>query len=189
MKGRREGEVRRGPEPSKHMINEAITASQLLVIDADGTSLGVISRADALVRAQTAGLDLVQVGLKDDQLVIAKIMDHGKLLYEKRKQDHKAKKSQKVIQIKELKFRPMIGDGDYQIKMRRAEEFLREGKRVKCTLQFRRGREMVNANEVGEAMFARINQDLQALSLGVLLEEKEQRGKIMWTRIYYLKGK
>lgn len=185
--GRRGGGGRRLPEP-KHIINELITATEMMVIGAEGEKLGVISRSDALAAAQAVGLDLVQVGVKDG-LTIAKIIDHGKHLYEKKKQENRAKKTQKIIQIKELKFRPNIGEQDYQIKLRRAVEFLNDGKRVKFTLQFRRGREMMTANVVGTAMMARIADDLNALSLGTLLEEKEQRGRLLWSKVYYLKGK
>ena len=189
MKGGRRGGGggRRMPEP-KHLINEVITAPEMMVIGVDGEKLGVLSRADALAAAESAGLDLVQVGAKDG-LIIAKIIDHGKVLYDKKKQDSRAKKTQKIIQIKEVKFRPNIGEQDYQIKLRRAVQFFEDGKRVKFTLHFRRGRESMTASTVGAAMFSRIHDDLHALSLGSLLEEKEQRGKLLWSKVYYLKGK
>jgi len=172
----------------KHLVNGSIKALQLRVITSTGENLGVISRAAALQRAEEEGLDLVQVSGEGDN-VIAKIMDFGKFLYEKKKQDVKAKKHQKVIQIKELKLRPYIEEQDYRIKLKQSAQFLEDGKRVKFTLQFRRGRELINMNALGTALFARIDADLAALSLGVILEEKEQRGRILWSKIYYLKGK
>ena len=182
----------RGPERApahKHIINEAIRAKEVRLINAEGENVGVVSRAEALAQAEQAALDLVQISSSDSAVVVAKVMDFGKFLYEKKKQDNKAKKQQKVIQIKEVKFRPNIGDQDYRIKLKRAEDFLVAGKRVKMTLQFRRGRELATMGQVGSAMFARIDADLAALSLGTLLEEKEQRGRLMWTKVYYLKGK
>jgi len=122
----------------KHLVNGSIKALQLRVITSTGENLGVISRAAALQRAEEEGLDLVQVSGEGDN-VIAKIMDFGKFLYEKKKQDVKAKKHQKVIQIKELKLRPYIEEQDYRIKLKQSAQFLEDGKRVKFTLQFRRG--------------------------------------------------
>jgi translation initiation factor IF-3 len=189
-KGRFDRNKDRAPaQSSKHLINNMIKAQSLRIIAADGDNLGLMTRAQALQTAEAQGLDLVQVSGSDQDIVIAKIMDFGKFLYEKKKQEVKAKKAQKVIQIKELKLRPYIDDQDYKIKVKRAGEFLTEGKRVKFTLQFRRGRELINMTALGSALFARIDADLAALSLGVILEEKEQRGRILWSKIYYLKGK
>jgi len=175
-------------EKSKYFVNGTIRAQQLRVIDADGENVGVISREKALQLAEEAGLDLVQVGVAGE-MFIAKIMDFGKFLYEKKKQESRSKKHQKIIQIKELKFRPAIGEQDYKIKLKRAAGFLREGKRVKFTLQFRRGRELTFMAESAPAMFKRIQDDLKDLSLGQLVEEKEQRGRLFWSRIFYVKGK
>jgi len=173
----------------KQIINGAIRATQLRVISSTGENLGLLSRAAALQRAEEEQLDLVQISGPEAETVVAKIMDFGKFLYEKKKQDVKAKKSQKVIQIKELKLRPYIEEMDYRIKLKQAAQFLEDGKRVKFTLQFRRGRELINMNALGSALFAKITTDLAALSLGTILEEKEQRGRILWSKIYYLKGK
>lgn len=155
------------------------------VIDQNGQNLGTITRSEALSLAQIAGLDLVQVGERDD-IGIAKIMDFGKFLYEKKKQTGKAKKTQKVIQIKEIKMRPKIGVGDYQTKMDQAIDFLKEGKRVKFTLQFR-GRQPVSIQEVGMNFFERIKNDLTAQNIGALLEEKELKSSGLWSKIFYLK--
>jgi len=180
---------REGNQNHKHLINGLIKAQQMRVISSTGENLGVLSRAAALAKAEEEGSDLVQVSGDDSEVVIAKIMDFGKFAYEKKKQDVKAKKHQKVIQIKELKLRPYIEEQDYRIKLKQSGQFLTEGKRVKFTLQFRRGRELINMTALGSALFARIDADLAALSLGTILEEKEQRGRILWSKIYYLKGK
>ena len=102
----------------KHLINGLIKAPQMRVISSTGENFGVLSRAAALAKAEEEGLDLVQVSGDDSETVIAKIMDFGKFIYEKKKQDVKAKKHQKVIQIKELKLRPYIEEQDYRIKLK-----------------------------------------------------------------------
>lgn len=176
-----------GEAQGKHFVNEQIRASSLLVIGPQGENLGQISKQQALAYAQEAGLDLVQVGEKDS-LIIAKIMDFGKFLYTKKKQLSDAKKNQKIIQIKEVKMRPNIGDQDYKTKLNQAEGFLVEGKKVKFTIQFK-GREIAMMDDFGRKMFTRINQDLVAKNIGTLVEEKESRGGPFWSKIIGLKEK
>ncbi|MCF7800187.1 translation initiation factor IF-3 [Candidatus Babeliales bacterium] len=168
-----------------HFVNEEIRYLKIQVIDQDGSNLGVISKKEALAYARNAGMDLVQVG-ENDGIGIAKIMDFGKFLYNKKKQLNEAKKKQKIIQIKEVKLRPNIADQDYKTKLNHAIEFLKDGKKVKFTLQFR-GREFIMMNELGQQLFDRINKDLQESNIGTLIEEKEQRGKPFWSKIYSLK--
>ncbi|KKQ49475.1 MAG: Translation initiation factor IF-3 [candidate division TM6 bacterium GW2011_GWF2_38_10] len=176
-----------GDPQGKHFVNEQIRATSLLVIGPQGENLGQLSRHQALAQAQDAGLDLVQVGEKDS-LIIAKIMDFGKFLYSKKKQLSDAKKHQKVIQIKEVKMRPNIGDQDYKTKLNQASAFLVDGKKVKFTLQFK-GREISMMDEFGKKMFLRITQDLTAQNIGTLVEEKESRGGPFWSKIIGLKEK
>jgi translation initiation factor IF-3 len=173
------------PQSNNYLVNEQIKAPKVQVIDQEGQNLGLLSKEEALLLAQEAALDLVQVGQKDS-MVIAKIMDFGKFLYTKKKQLSEAKKKQKIIQIKEIKMRPNIGDQDYNTKLNKAVEFLKEGKKVKFTLQFR-GREFIMINELGNKIFSRIEQDLTDRKLGSLVQEKEQRGGPFWSKIYYLK--
>lgn len=170
---------------SNYFVNEKIKYAKIQVIDHDGNNLGVISKHEALNVAQDAGLDLVQVGEKGE-IAVAKVMDFGKFLYTKKKQQNEAKKKQKTIQIKEIKMRPNIGDQDYNTKMKRAIEFLQEGKKVKFTLQFR-GRQFIMINELGSNFFERIHRDLTEKNLGNLVEEKEQRGGPFWSKIYFVK--
>ncbi len=170
---------------ANYFINERIRVSTLQVIDNVGENLGVISKSEALQAAETADLDLVQVG-ETDGVVIAKIMDFGKFLYRKKKQQSEAKKKQKIIHIKEIKLRPNIDDNDYKTKLDRAIGFLKEGKKVKFTIQFR-GREFIMIRELGNNFFNRINRDLEEQNLGTLVEEKEQRGGPFWSKIFYLK--
>lgn len=170
----------------KYLVNDQIKASKIRLIIETGENIGVVSRSEALDRAEQTGLDLVKIG-EQDSIVIAKLMDFGKHLYVKKKQQAEAKKNQKVIQIKEVKMRPNIGDQDYMVKFNRAVKFLKEGKRVKFTLQFK-GRQMIMMRELGTKFYERIHHDLEAQQLGPLVAEKEQRGRPFWSKIYYIKG-
>jgi len=127
------------------------------VIDAQGQQAGVISRYDALQMAAAAEMDLVEVSPTADPPV-CRIMDFGKFLFEQNKKAHAAKRKQKQIQIKEVKFRPGTEEGDYQVKLRNLIRFLEEGDKAKVTLRFR-GREMAH-QEVGRELLSRVQKDL-----------------------------
>jgi translation initiation factor IF-3 len=127
------------------------------VIGADGGQAGVMSRYDALQLALTAELDLVEVSPTAEPPVV-RIMDYGKFLFEANKKAHSAKRKQKQIQVKEVKFRPGTGEGDYQIKVRNLIRFLTEGDKAKVTLRFR-GREMVH-QDIGRKLLDRVVKDL-----------------------------
>lgn len=116
-----------------------------------------MSRADALQLASTAELDLVEVS-PTAQPPVVRIMDYGKFLFEQNKKAHSAKRKQKQIQVKEVKFRPGTGEADYQIKLRNLVRFLTEGDKAKVTLRFR-GREMVH-QEIGRKLLDRVVSDL-----------------------------
>ncbi|MGH8171056.1 MAG: translation initiation factor IF-3 [Steroidobacteraceae bacterium] len=137
--------------------NEDISAPQLRVIAADGSQAGVMSRFDALQMAAASELDLVEVSPTAEPPVV-RIMDYGKFLFEQSKKAHSAKRKQKQIQVKEVKFRPGTGEGDYQIKLRNLTRFLTEGDKAKITLRFR-GREMVH-QDIGRRLLARVTNDL-----------------------------
>lgn len=174
-------------QSKKYLVNEQIKSKEIRVITDTGENLGVLSRSEALREAEERGLDLVMIG-EQDSLVIAKIMDFGKHLYVKKKQQAEAKKHQKVIQIKEIKMRPNIEDQDFLIKFRRAVQFLQAGKRVKFTLQFK-GRQMATMKEVGPKFFDRIHAALEEQDFqGTLVAEKEQRGRPFWSKVYYVKS-
>ena len=137
--------------------NEEINAPQLRVIAADGSQAGVMSRYDALQMASAAELDLVEVSPTAEPPVV-RIMDYGKFLFEQNKKAHSAKRKQKQIQVKEVKFRPGTGEADYQIKLRNLTRFLTEGDKAKVTLRFR-GREMVH-QDIGRKLLDRVSTDL-----------------------------
>jgi translation initiation factor IF-3 len=144
------------------------------VIAADGSQAGVMTRFEALQMAQSAELDLVEVSPTAEPPVV-RIMDYGKFLFEANKKAHSAKRKQKQIQVKEVKFRPGTGEGDYQIKLRNLIRFLTEGDKAKITLRFR-GREMVH-QDIGRRLLERISQDLA--THGVVEQNPLMEGKQM----------
>ncbi len=121
-----------------------------------------MTRFEALDMAKSAELDLVEVSPTAEPPVV-RIMDYGKFLFEANKKAHSAKRKQKQIQVKEVKFRPGTGEGDYQIKVRNLIRFLTEGDKAKVTLRFR-GREMVH-QDIGRRLLERVSQDLAAHSV------------------------
>ena len=127
------------------------------VIGADGEMVGVLSRDEALALAEESGLDLVEIQPTADPPV-CRIMDYGKFKFEAQKKANAAKKKQKIVEIKELKFRPTTYDGDYNIKLRNLRRFLEEGDKVKVNIRFK-GREMSH-QELGLEMAKRIETDL-----------------------------
>lgn len=128
---------------------------------ADGEMLGVCSVSDALVKAEEAGLDLVEVSPHSDPPV-CKILDYGKYKYQEQKKRNEARKKQKTTDVKEIKMRPNIDTHDYDVKMRNIVKFLGEGDKVKVTLRFR-GREMVH-QELGMNVLTRVRDDVSELS-------------------------
>ena len=127
------------------------------LIGAEGENVGVVSRDEALQMAEEAGLDLVEIQPNGDPPV-CRIMDFGKFKFELQKKAAAAKKKQKTVEIKELKFRPTTDDGDYNIKLRNLRRFLEEGDKVKVNIRFK-GREMAH-QELGLEMAKRIETDL-----------------------------
>ncbi len=144
----------------RNRLNRDITAAQVRLIDVDGEQVGVVNLADALSKAAASNLDLVEI-VPNAEPPVCRIMDHGKFVFEQKKQRQEARKKQKQTQLKEMKFRPGTGIGDYQIKLRKLQEFLEEGDKCKITMRFR-GREHAH-REIGLDMLKRIEEDLQSL--------------------------
>ncbi|MBC8027359.1 MAG: translation initiation factor IF-3 [Steroidobacteraceae bacterium] len=138
--------------------NEEITSPKVRVIGADGGQVGVLTRFEALDLARSSELDLVEVSPQADPPVV-RVMDFGKFLFEQNKKSHAAKRKQKNIQIKEIKFRPGTDENDYQIKLRNIIRFLSEGDKAKVTLRFR-GREMAHT-DIGRKLLDRLVNDLR----------------------------
>jgi translation initiation factor IF-3 len=137
-----------------------IRANELRIIDEDKNQLGVLPFKEALALAKERGLDLVEVA-PNATPPVCRIMDYGKFLYELHKKAHEAKKHQKQIQIKEIKFRPKISIHDYTFKIRHVERFLKEGNKVKITVMLR-GREKAKP-ELANAVLDRVFEDMKEL--------------------------
>ena len=144
------------------------------VIDADGEQAGVLSRDEALAMAQEQGLDLVEIQPNADPPV-CRIMDFGKFKFDAQKKASAAKKRQKQVEIKELKFRPTTDVGDYTIKMKNLRRFLEEGDKVKVTIRFR-GREMAH-QELGDQMIKKIAADI--VDEAVVEQYPRMEGRLM----------
>ncbi|MEK7206703.1 MAG: translation initiation factor IF-3 [Pseudomonadota bacterium] len=139
-------------------VNGRINAPRVRLIGSDGQQLGIFSSIDALRKAEESGFDLVEIS-PNAEPPVCRIMNFGKFQYEESKRKHAARKKQKQIQIKEVKFRPGTDTGDYQVKLRNLIRFLEEGNKAKITLRFR-GREMAH-QELGMEMLKRLEQDLK----------------------------
>jgi translation initiation factor IF-3 len=137
-----------------------IHARELRVIDEDKKLLGIMSSAEALALARQQGLDLVEIA-PQAQPPVCRVMDYGKFLYELHKRDHEAKKHQKQVLIKEIKFRPKISVHDYTFKLKHVQRFLEEGNKVKVTVMLR-GREK-SKPEMGQAILNRVLGDISGL--------------------------
>lgn len=151
----------RVPQPEGPRMNSAIRALQVRLIDENGEMVGVLSRKEALDRAMEAGLDLVEVS-KDGDPPVCKILDYGKYKYQEQKKLAAARKKQKVIEIKEIKVRPVTDENDYQVKLRAMRRFIEEGNKVKVMLRFK-GRE-ISHHELGLKVLERIKVDMEELS-------------------------
>ncbi len=137
-------------------VNDKIRNPEIRLIGADGENVGVVSPARAMDMADEAGLDLVEISPNANPPV-CKIMDFGKFKYETQKREAEARKKQKIIEIKEVKFRPNTDTNDYDVKMRNVFKFLENGDKVKVTLRFR-GREMAHQN-LGRELLERVAED------------------------------
>src|SRR5437868_7941919 len=149
----------RSQEPAKKdgpRINEEIRVREVHLIEKDGANKGTVPIADALAAAQEAGLDLVEISPNASPPIV-KVLDYGKFKYQEQKKAAEARKKQKVVEVKELKFRPMIDDHDYDVKMRSMRRFFEEGDKVKVTLRFK-GREMAH-QELGTKLLERVKSD------------------------------
>ena len=142
-------------------INEEIRTDKVRLIGADGQQLGIVSLDEALKEAKASSLDLVQMA-KDGNPLVCKLMDHGKHIFDVKKQKAASRKKQKRIQIKEIKFRPVTEENDYQIKVNKIKSFLNDGNKAKITLRFR-GREMAH-QDIGLDLLKRVETDLETIA-------------------------
>ena len=142
-------------------INEEIRVREVQLIDQTGHNHGPTDIQKAIAMAQEAGLDLVEIA-PNSVPPVCKILDFGKYKYQAQKKAAEARKKQKVVEIKEIKVRPMIDDHDYEVKMRAMRRFFEEGDKVKITLRFR-GREMAH-QELGSQLLARIRDEVTGIA-------------------------
>jgi translation initiation factor IF-3 len=146
------------------------------LIDQDGEMQGVMTAREAIQRAFSVGLDLLEISPNADPPVV-KILDFGKYKYEQQKKKNEARKKQKVIEIKEIKVRPNIDENDYQVKMRAMKSFIEEGDKVKVTLRFR-GREMAH-QEIGVRVLERIRSEMDPVTKVEQMPRMENRQMVM----------
>ena len=146
------------------------------VIGSDGEQVGVMGLGPAIDLARDEGLDLVEVSPMADPPV-CRIMDFGKYLFEQNKKNQSAKRKQKQVHVKEIKFRPGTDEGDYQIKLRKLVQFLENGDKTKVTLRFR-GREMAH-KELGAALLKRVREDLEEYGSVEQMPQMEGRQMVM----------
>nr|WP_299792333.1 translation initiation factor IF-3 [uncultured Marivita sp.] len=143
---------------------------------ADGENVGVVTPERGMQLAEEAGLDLVEISPNANPPVV-KIMDFGKFKYEQQKRESEARKKQKIIEIKEVKFRPNTDKNDYDVKMRNVFKFLENGDKVKVTLRFR-GREMAHQN-LGRELLERVAEDTKEFGKVENMPKMEGRQMVM----------
>ncbi|MGF7433489.1 translation initiation factor IF-3 [Pasteurella bettyae] len=143
-------------------MNDEIKVKEVRLTDQEGEQVGIVSIQQALELAEQANLDLVEIS-PNAEPPVCRIMNYGKFLYEKAKTAKEQKKKQKVVQVKEIKFRPGTDEGDYQVKLRSIVRFLEDGDKVKITVRFR-GREMAH-QDIGFDVLERVKQDTDELAM------------------------
>ena len=142
----------------------------------DNEAIGIVATREALRMAEEAGVDLVEIAPQADPPV-CRLMDYGKFKYQEQKRAHEARAKQKIIQVKEVKFRPGTDDGDYKVKLRNIVRFIEEGDKVKVTLRFR-GREMAH-QEFGVRLLEKLRADVEELVQVESMPRLEGRQMVM----------
>jgi translation initiation factor IF-3 len=162
--------------PKRNRVNREITSLEIRLIGADGNQVGVVRTREALEMAEEAALDLVEIQPTAEPPV-CRLMDYGRFRFDQKKKLNEAKKKQKQVQIKEIKFRPGTDEGDYQVKLRNLTRFLNEGDKAKVTMRFR-GREHAH-RELGLELLKRVEGDLAEISIVEQQPQMEGRQMIM----------
>jgi translation initiation factor IF-3 len=164
-------------------VNERIRVREVRVIDDNGEQLGIMPPPQALSIARQKGLDLVEIS-PTAVPPVCRIMDYGKYQYQESKRQREAKKHQKVIEVKEIKFRPKVDEHDYNFKKKHIERFIEDGDKVKATIFFR-GREMAHP-EIGHRILLRLIEDLAEVAQPETMPRME--GNQMHTILTQRKG-
>ena len=157
-------------------MNGEINALEVRLVGVNNEPLGIVKTADAMRMAEEQEIDLVEIAPQADPPV-CRLMDYGKFKYQEQKKAHEARLKQKIIQVKEVKFRPGTDDGDYNIKVRNLTRFLEEGDKTKVTLRFR-GREMAH-QDIGMRLLERVKADLEPVGIVEQFPKMEGRQMIM----------
>ena len=157
-------------------VNGRIRSSEIRLIGAEGENIGLVTPERGMELAEQAGLDLVEIS-PNATPPVCKIMDFGKFKYEQQKREAEARKKQKIIEVKEVKFRPNTDTHDYEVKMRNVYKFLEKGDKVKVTLRFR-GREMAHQN-LGRELLERVAEDVKEMGKIENMPKMEGRQMIM----------
>lgn len=160
----------------EHRINGEITVPEIRLIGPENQPIGIVSTREALRMAEESDVDLVEIA-PTAVPPVCRLMDYGKFKYQEQKKAHEAKLKQKVIEIKEVKFRPATDDHDYATKLRKMREFLEEGDKAKVTLRFR-GREMAH-QDLGVKLLERVRADVEDLAVVESMPRLEGRQMIM----------
>ncbi|MDR2464833.1 MAG: translation initiation factor IF-3 [Streptococcaceae bacterium] len=160
------------------MVNDGIRARELRVITDDGEQLGIISRDEALSRAEKMNLDLVLVS-PQAKPPVAKIMDYGKFRFEQQKKLREQRKNQKVISVKEVRLSPGIDDNDFNTKLRNARKFLEKGNKVKASIRFR-GRAITH-KDVGQRVLDRLAKETE--DIAVVEQKAKMDGRSMFLQL------
>ena len=150
----------RRTKPRGPRANNRINSLEVQVISSEGQNLGILSTKKALYLAEQEGLDLIEISPNANPPV-CKIIDMGKYKYDLQKKANKAKKKQKIVELKEIKLRPVTKIHDYNYKIKNAQKFLSKGNKVKFTVKFR-GREMQH-HYLGKELLNRVQEDTKAL--------------------------
>ncbi|WP_438444606.1 translation initiation factor IF-3 [Gorillibacterium sp. sgz5001074] len=158
------------------MVNEEIRAKEVRLIGSEGEQLGIKLFREALQMAQDANLDLVNVA-PTAKPPVCRIMDYGKFRYETQKKEKEARKNQKVVDLKEVRFSATIDEHDFQTKLRNVLKFLEEGDKVKCSVRFR-GREITHS-EIGLRVLERVAAEAESLCVLERKAKLEGRSMIM----------
>lgn len=162
--------------PKRNRVNDEITAQEVRLIGADGNQVGVVDLGTAKEKATEASLDLVEI-VPNAEPPVCRLMDFGRFLFDQKKKKSEARKKQKQVQVKEVKFRPGTDIGDYQVKLRNLQRFLTEGDKAKVTMRFR-GREHAH-RELGLELLRRVESDLADISTVEQQPQMEGRQMVM----------
>ncbi|WCF11614.1 translation initiation factor IF-3 (plasmid) [Paenibacillus thiaminolyticus] len=158
-------------------INGSIRAKEVLLVNAEGRQIGIMSIKEAIKNAEEAGLDLVNVS-PTVMPPVCKMMDYGKLKYDQQKKERESRKKQKTLDIKEIRLSPKIDEHDFQTKYRNVKKLLGSGHKVKLCIQFR-GREIIHA-DLGKKLLLQMSDELVAIGT------PEQSPKLEGRRMYII---